>query len=229
MRKCRKASVKETLVFQHKYCASAETRETLVHHFMVTVEAYEELPPWYSTFNANGSDIRLKDDIIMFRVRDLERLIEYYPVFPAAEGIRLLHKWKMEVPPKLTAFATYLPKRRPAADNASLRSLIAYCRLFMLEQGKEHAAMAFGFTNLYQQLYDVPFCDVSPEAVKLINAVFGEYILHSKAKHYGNSRNLQEFIIYINKFYSLLKFQENNFDRLRKKLKQAYPDEEIYF
>ena len=38
MRKCRKASVKETLVFQHKYCASAETRETLVHHFMVTVD-----------------------------------------------------------------------------------------------------------------------------------------------------------------------------------------------
>ena len=62
---------------------------------MVTVEAYEELPPWYSTFNANVSDIRLKDDIIMFRVRDLERLIEYYMVFPAAEGIRLLHKWKM--------------------------------------------------------------------------------------------------------------------------------------
>lgn len=229
MRKCRKASVKETLVFQHKYCESAETREQLVRYFMVTVEAYEELPPWYSTFNANGSDIRLKDDIIMFRVRDLENLIEYYPVFPAAEGLRLLHKWKMEVPPKLTAFATYLPKHRLSADNASLRNLIAYCRLFMLEQSKEHSAMAFGFNNLYQQLYDAPFCDVSPEAVKLINAVFGEYVAHSKAKHCGNSRNLREFILHITRFYSLLKFQESNFDRLRKKLKQAYPDEKIYF
>ena len=229
MRKCRKATVKETLVFQHRYCETASSREQLVHYFMVTVECYEELPPWYSTFNANGSDIRLKDDIIMFRVRDLERLIEYYPVFPASEGLRLLHKWKMEIPPKLTAFATYPPKHRLAADNASLRNLIAYCRLFMLEKGKEHAAMAFGFNNLYQQLYAVPQCDVSPEAVKLINAVFGEYLLHSQVRHCGNSTNLQEFITYITQFYSLLKFKNSNFDRLRKKLQRAYPDEKIYF
>ena len=128
MIKYRMATLRENLVFQNKYCRSAETREKLIHHFMITVEAYEELSPWYSTFNANGSDIRLKDDIIMLCARDLNNLIEYYPVFPATEGLRLLHKWKLEVPPKLTAFATYLPKAKPAADNASLRNLIAYCR-----------------------------------------------------------------------------------------------------
>lgn len=229
MHKCRKATVKEILIFQHKYCAFAETREDLIHHFMVTVDAYEELPPWYSTFSADGSDIRLKDDIIMFCVRDLTNLIEYYPVFSAAEGLRLLRKWKMEIPPKLTAFATYTSKAKPAADNASLRHLIAYCRLFMLEQSNEHASMAFGFNNIYQQLCDVPHCEVSPEAVRLINAVFGEYVNHSTAKHYKNSKNLQEFILKITSFYSLLNFQESNFDRLRKKLQRAYPDEKIYF
>lgn len=229
MHRCRKATVKETLIFQHKYCESAEARENLIHHFRITVEAYEELPPWYSTFNANGSDIRLKDDIIMLCARDLTNLIEYYPVFPAPEGLRLLHKWKMEVPPKLTAFATYWSKSKPAADNASLRALIAYCRLFMLEQSNEHAVMAFGFNNLYQQLYAVPHCEVSPEAVRLINAVFGEYINHSTAKHYGNSKNLNEFISYITGFYSLLNFRKSNFDRLRQKLQSAYPDDEIYF
>lgn len=229
MRKCRKATNKENLVFQHKYCETAETRNQLIHHFTVTVESYEELPPWYSTFNANGSEIRLKDDIIMLRIRDSEKLIEYYPVFPATEGLRLLHKWKMEVPPKMTAFVEYKHKRKASADNASLRSLIAYCRLFMLKQQKQHVLMAFGFNNIYKQLCDVPTCDVSPEAVRLINTVFGDYLANSKEKHCGDSETLREFITHIHSFYSLLKFQSSNFDRLREKLKNAYPDDEIYF
>lgn len=229
MRKCRKATSKENLVFQNQYCKHAETRENLIHYFTVTVEAYEELPPWYSTFNANGSDIRLKDDIIMLRIRDSEKLIEYYPVFSAAEGIRLLHKWRMDVPPKMTVFAEHKSKRKLSADNASLRSLIAHCRLFMLEEDKQHAVMAFAFNNFFKQLFDVPTCDVSPEAIRLINTVLGDYITNSKAKHYGDSKTLPEFIAYINRVYSLLTFQSSNFDGLREKLRKAYPDDEIYF
>lgn len=96
MRRCKNASIRENLLFQRRYCVTPEVREQLAEKFKVTVEAYEELPPWYSTFNADGSDIRLKDDIIMFRVCDLKNFIEYYPVFPATEGLRLLRKWKME-------------------------------------------------------------------------------------------------------------------------------------
>ena len=156
MRKCRQATIKEVLLFQHKYCESAKSRETLIHKFKVTVEAYEELPPWYSTFSADGSDIRFKDDIIMFCVRDFDKLIEYYPVFSAEEGLRLLSKWKMPVPPKMTAFGTLIAVEKPIYDNACFRSLIAYSRLYMLGQSKNHVKMPFGFNNLYKQLNDFP-------------------------------------------------------------------------
>ena len=229
MRKCRQATIKEVLLFQHKYCESAKSRETLIHKFKVTVEAYEELPPWYSTFSADGSDIRFKDDIIMFCVRDFDKLIEYYPVFSAEEGLRLLSKWKMPVPPKMTAFGTHLAGAMPSDDNASFRSLIAYSRLYMLKQGKYHAKMAFGFNNLYKQLYDFPACEVSAEAVQLVNVVLGDYIHHSQTIHVENRKTLQKFIAYVTTVYSLLEFRNADFARLRKKLREAYPDEKINF
>lgn len=229
MKKCKEASIKETLIFQHKYCETPDSREKLINNFKITVEGYEELPPWYSTYNADGSDIRLKDDIIMLCVRDLNNLIEYYPVFPASEGIRLLRKWKMDIPPKMTAFAHYASKDNPAPNNASFRSLIAYCRLYMLEQSKQHARMAYGFNSLYKQLYDVPGCDVSADAIRLINTVLGEYLKTTHITHFGNKKTLQEFIACITQIYSLLQFQSSDFDSLRKKLKAAYPEDEIYF
>ena len=229
MRRCNKASIRENLLFQRRYCVTPEAREQLAEKFKVTVEAYEELPPWYSTFNADGSDIRLKDDIIMFRVCDVTNCIEYYPVFPASEGLRLLRKWKMEIPPKMTAFAYDYSQEIPSKDNACLRSLIAFSRLFMLDKGKQHSKMPYGFNNLYQQLHYASYCEVAAEPVRLVNAVLGEYIASTHTLHYGDSRTFREFIAYLNHSFSLLKFKDSNFDRLRDKLKEAYPDEEIYF
>lgn len=229
MRKCREATTKENLLFQHKYCESRKAREKLVEYFKVTVEAYEELPPWYSTFSADGSDIRLKDDVIMFSVKDLKNLIVYYPVFSAEEGLRLLKKWGMEIPPKMTAFAYYHRRKPLSPDNAYLRSLIAFSRLFMLYKNKQHPKMAFGFNNLYKQLWESPSCTVSVETVKFINEVVGGYLKVSEGKHFGNCRELREFIAYVTGVYSLLNFCESDFAVLRDRFKQAYPDEKIYF
>lgn len=229
MRKCRRAMIKENLIFQHEYCESPKSREKIFKIFNTTVEAYEELPPWYSTFNADGSDIRLKDDIIMFCVRDLTNCIEYYPVFPAVEGLRLLREWNMEIPPKMTVFAYNHSKEQTSLENASLRSLIAFVRLFMLHESKQHSKMAYGFNNLYKQLHDVAFCDVSAEVIRLVNTVLGEYITHTQTLHFGTCRSFQEFVAYIKKQYSLLEFKDSNFDRLREKLQMAYPDEKVYF
>lgn len=156
MIKYRMATLRENLVFQNKYCRSAETREKLIHHFMITVEAYEELSPWYSIFNIAGSVFRLKNKIIMFCVRDLTNHIEYYPIFSAAEGLRLLHKWRMEVSPKLTAFTNYLPTQKLLADNASLSEFIAYSSLCMTEESNSPANVAAGFNNLYRQVCNDP-------------------------------------------------------------------------
>ena len=156
MIKYRMATLRENLVFQHKYCRSAETREKLIHHFMITLEAYEELQPWYSIFTIAGSAIRSKNNIIIFCVRDLINRIEYYPIFSAAEGLRLLHKWRMEVSPKLSAFTNYLPKQTVLAANTSLSEFINYSSLFMIEESNKHTNVALGFNNLYRQVCNDP-------------------------------------------------------------------------
>lgn len=177
MHKCNPPSIQKTMAFYRDNCESWAHALALNTKYHVSVEAYEELPPWSLVHNANGSDHFLKDNIIMLKVCDLEKRLVYYPVFPEKMGLRLLEAWEMPVPPKLTAF-----EQDNEADenvhpaNRSLRNLIAFARLFMLTQSRWHKPMAYSFNNIISQLYLVPDTGVSPETIQLINNVIGEYI-----------------------------------------------------
>ncbi len=230
MYKCKNASTQEIIAFQKNFCESFSTAAGMNNKFHVQLESYEELPPWCFVYNANGSDHFLKDDIIMFKVCDLERRIVYYPVFPEKMGVKLLSCWDMALPPKLTAFEQEVQEDGSVhRANKSLRNLIAFARLFMLSQSRWHKPMAYSFNNIISQLYLVPEADVAPETIRLINDVIGKYIMDNSQEHYIKCNNLQDFIDYIKNKYSLVTFKSDDFSLLRKILHNRYPQEKIYF
>ena len=230
MHKCNPPSIQKTIAFYRDNCESWAHALALNTKYHVSVEAYEELPPWSLVHNANGSDHFLKDNIIMLKVCDLEKRLVYYPVFPEKMGLRLLEAWEMPVPPKLTAF-----EQDNEADenvhpaNRSLRNLIAFARLFMLTQSRWHKPMAYNFNNIISQLYLVPDTGVSPETIQLINNVIGEYINDDSQEHYIKCANLQDFLAYLKNKYMLVPFKSDDFRCLRQLLHSTYPKEKLYF
>lgn len=230
MYKCKLATTKENLEFIERFCRRPEKREQIIKHFRVDVEAYEELPPWHSVYNATGSDILLKDSIVMLRVSDLQKRVKYYPVFSEKLASKLLAKWGIVLPPKMTAFAYDNENEENInPENLALRHLLAFARLFMILQDHLHTPMPLGFNGLYQQLYDCPQCKVSPEVVRFVNGILGDFIEHHMAGCYVIYGNLQDFIIYIMNRYRLLVFKNPDFSCLREKMQQYYPNDKIYF
>ncbi len=233
MHKCRLASTKENLRFQHDYCCNEAAIAKIIKNFKVEVEAYEELPPWHCVYNADGSDVLLKDTVIMLKVSDLGNRVVYYPVFPESVGKKMLANWHIALPPKITVFADIRVETGADVavhvDNQSLRRLIAFSRLFTMVPNRSHAPMPYGFNNLYAQLYQVPEMGVAPETVRMINEILGDFINASGRERYIYCDNLQDFIDYLKSRYKLLVFQNSDFTNLREMMRYHYPDEKIYF
>lgn len=229
MHKCKLATTRENLLFLGQYCTTPEDRARIIKKFRVDVEAYEELPPWHGVYNATGSDILLKDSIIMLKISDLTNRIKYYPIFSEKLGSKLLAKWGYTLPPKITAFADGENEKNLHCENASLRHLLAFARLFMLSQNHLHIPMTYAFNNLYMQLYAYPRSGVCPETVKLVNGLLGDFIKNNKDRYYENFDNLQDFINYILNRYKLLVFKDSDFSSLRTKFIEAYPNDKLYF
>ncbi len=233
MHRCRLATIKENLRFQKQFCSNLQGAFKIKSNFKVLIEVYEELPPWHGVYNANGSDVLLKDAIIMLKVIDLTNMIIYYPVFSEEVGKRLLVEWDMLLPPKVTVFAYPEAGERAEKavhkDNQSLRRLIEFSRLFTMVPDRLHRPMPYGFNNLYAQLYLVPDMGVAPETVRMINGILGDFINASEEERYIYCDNLQEFIDYLKTRYKLLTFKDSDFTSLREMMRIHYPEDKIYF
>ncbi len=233
MYKCRAATTKENIWFQKRFCQNEQMAFQLIKNFKIEIEVYEELPPWHGVYNANGSDILLKDTIIMLKVCDLAKRIVYYPVFSEKVGKRLLARWDMPLTPKITVFADSGAEKEASAgiheDNRSLRRLIEFARLFTIVPDRLHRPMPYGFNNLYSQLHRGPEMGVAPETVRMINGILADFINRCDQERYICCDNLQDFIDYLKNKYKLLEFKEGDFTSLREIMKANYPDDKIYF
>lgn len=230
MYKCKLATTKEKLKFIEQYCRRAPQRVEMIKEFRIDVEAYEELPPWHGVYNATGSAFLLKDSIIMLKVSDMKNLVQYYPVFSEKLARDLLAKWGVELPPKMSAFANDGETDSGIHyENASLRHLLEFSRLFMISQNRLHTPMAYGFNNLYKQLHEYPYSGVCVDTVRLVNSILGDFINNNQDGRYVNCDNLQDFIIYIRNKYKLLVFKSSDFSALHRKMQLHYPEDTLYF
>ncbi len=231
MYKCKLADTSDDLKFQQMFCRTETARQSIIQNFKVEVEAFEELPPWYSVYNADGSDYLLKDSIIMLKVSDLQKRICFFPVFSENIGRRLLRCWHIALPPKMTVFMedSNVSEAKIHAANKSLRNLLAFARIFMFPQSRLHTPMPYGFNNIYMQLHKFPEMGVASETIRLINEILGEYIDYKHDGRYSSCDNLQDFIEYIKGRYSLLHFKESDFSLLRTILLSHYPKDKVRF
>lgn len=228
MYKCRRATWAEEAHFRRRFCQRDKARLSLIHFYRIDIEAFETLPPWYGTPNAARTKGLLHDSVIMLRVSDPRERISYYPVFNEAIGKRLLAAWELPVPPKMSALRDSQRSLRlgqhvgVAPDNISLRSLLAFARWSMLQQG-QHPLMAEGFNTLYQQLHVYPELGVAPEALLFVNEVIGSLLAQQQRT------SLQSFVSEVKAAYPLLNYRITDYSALRRRLHEGFPEVAIHF
>lgn len=96
----RTANEYEIAIFKKEYCKNGEARISIGKDFEVDVESFEELLPEkiVSSYATGNRDI--ENSFIMFRVCDVIKDIQYFPVFSETVGRKMLKSWNKPVPKK---------------------------------------------------------------------------------------------------------------------------------
>ena len=100
----RTANEYEIAIFKKEYCKNGEDRISIGKDFEVDVESFEELLPGkiVSSYATGNRDI--ENSFIMFRVCDVIKDIQYFPVFSETIGRKMLKSWNKPVPKKRSIF-----------------------------------------------------------------------------------------------------------------------------
>lgn len=100
----RTANEYEIAIFKKEYCKNGEARISIGKDFEVDVESFEELLPGkiVSSYATGNRDI--ENSFIMFRVCDVIKDIQYFPVFSETVGRKMLKSWNKPVPKKRSIF-----------------------------------------------------------------------------------------------------------------------------
>lgn len=96
----RTANEYEIAIFKKEYCKNGEARISIGKDFEVDVESFEGLLPGkiVSSYATGNRDI--ENSFIMFRVCDVIKDIQYFPVFSETVGRKMLKSWNKPVPKK---------------------------------------------------------------------------------------------------------------------------------
>lgn len=100
----RTANEYEIAIFKKEYCKNGEARISIGKDFEVDVESFEELLPGkiVSSYATGNRDI--ENSFIMFRVCNVIKDIQYFPVFSETVGRKMLKSWNKPVPKKRSIF-----------------------------------------------------------------------------------------------------------------------------
>lgn len=135
----RTANEYEIAIFKKEYCKNGEDRISIGKDFEVDVESFEELLPGkiVSSYATGNRDI--ENSFIMFRVCDVIKDIQYFPVFSETIGRKMLKSWNKPVPKKRSIFIEDNNGvgrgnggtgngNKNNVENSKLRSLILFAR-----------------------------------------------------------------------------------------------------
>ena len=139
----RTANEYEIAIFKKEYCKNGEARISIGKDFEVDVESFEELLPGkiVSSYATGNRDI--ENSFIMFRVCDVIKDIQYFPVFSETVGRKMLKSWNKPVPKKRSIFIEDNNGvgrgnggtgngNKNNVENSKLRSLILFARSLMI-------------------------------------------------------------------------------------------------
>lgn len=233
------ASEREKNLFKMQYCKNQQSRLSIPKHFRVEVDAYEDLAPGQTVYSWIGGGKKIRDAVITFKVRDMQRMLLYYPVFPSGMGRELLKGWDMPLPSKWSVYdEPYRSSLRQGAwrvtaepfvdrQNRQMRHLLIYARLFVVMQHACSYPMPYGFKEIYRQLVAYPEEGVDVSVIILVNNVISQYLALND--NILNCKHLQDFITYLKNRYPRLHFIDSDFSLLRVLMHIEAPNVRCYF
>lgn len=228
----RLANELEISQFQRRFCKTAKDRRTIINFYRVEVELVEDSLPYQKIIGGDGKMMTLKGVIVMLKVIDDANKVVYYPVFSEQTAKRLLKLWKLQLPTKLSVFADASAERQDSYYdplNVRLRTLIAYTRIFLLEQKRIYQPLPTSLHYIHDLLASLPNYAVEAELVKVVNDVIGSYLQHYHPDSYISCTALEDYICYLRNHYTMLAFKNSDFSELRQLLQTNFPNEPIYF
>lgn len=227
--------------FRHQYCKSGDKRLKMNEDFEVKVLSYEELLPGNIVRSYASGNKEICGAFIVFEVSDLEREIIYYPVFSESVGRELIRAWDMKLPSKMTVFIddgnggggghrdTGERDEQKKKDNRKMLLLILLARSMMILHVKEPEPMRDPFKRIYNKLLEHKKYNVFESDIKIVNSAIQSFLKKPINLDNENFVNLQDYIRYLQNQYPNRKLRKFDFDVLRNKMKEAYPDENIVF
>lgn len=234
------ANVQQIKEFKEQYCTSSDNRFRIKDHFNVEIVSYEELLPGNTIRSYATGNREIDGSFIMFKVTDTYNDIIYYPVFSESVGRELVNRWEIQLPSKMTVFTNggnggenihgaggHGIHRNE--DNYEMLHLIQFARSMMILHVREPRPMGEPFKGIYNKLESHPQYTVWECDIKRVNTAIRNFLDGPTNTNKEKFTNLQQYIDYLERRYPDLHLRNFNFDTLRLKMLERYPEETIVF
>lgn len=236
------ATRKQIELFKELYCKGKERRLTIYRDFEVEIESYEELLPGNTIRSYATGNREIDGSFIIFRVIDTTNDIVYYPVFSVGVGRELANQGGLKLPSKITVFKndgngangggvnrgdTKSIKRKD--DNKEMLQLIQFARSMMILHVNEPRPMGEPFKGIYDKLEACPRYEVFESDIKSVNSAISHFLNGSTNKRNENFLSLQDYIAFLQEKYPTQNLRNYDFQILRNKMIERYPDEIVVF
>lgn len=238
----RNATQNEINVFKEQYCSSEIDRDKIKDNFNITIESYEELLPGDSVKSYATGNRMIDGSFIIFSVVDELDGITYNPIFSDTVARKVAKGAGLQIPVKMSVFTDNSEgvsrsdtkvansnKNKRKNDNKQMLLLIQFARSMMILNQKEPQPMNGVFKKIYDTLLCKPYYNVFESDIKSINTSLKNYIARETNFKNENFENLQQYINYLQRTYPNKRIKNCEFEILRQKMHEKYPDEKIYF
>lgn len=191
-----------------------------------------------SSYATGNRDI--ENSFIMFRVCNVIKDIQYFPVFSETVGRKMLKSWNKPVPKKRSIFIEDNNGvgrgnggtgngNKNNVENSKLRSLILFARSLMILHINDPQPMNGMLKEIYEKLELHPYWNVRNYEVKAVNTAIGSFLRKDINVQNENFQNLHDYILYLQTNVTGRRIRNTNFDTLRNIMRTEYPAEQVYF
>lgn len=238
----KKATDIEINCFKRNFCKNESNRISIINHYDVTVETFEELLPGkhISSYATGNRDI--EGAFVMFRVVDVQNETEFYPVFSETVARKMINSWGMSMPNKRSIFSEInngtskgeicynSGTQHVDVDNVKLRRLILLVRSLMILHIESPNPMNGPLKEIYEDLDKFPERKIKKHYVKSVNTILKKALENGFNSNNEKFKDLNGYIEFLKNHHCTNKRLKNfDFESLRKIMRKSYPDEDVYF
>ena len=233
------ASPEQNKAFARAYCWGDAARAKLIRDFHVEIDSYEALLPGHGIESFATGGRMIFHEVIILKVVDATNGIVYHPAFSAAVGKALARAAGLPLPRKMGVLTE--PRNGGGGgaggngrnfrnkENKQMLFLIQYVRSLWLFHAPRITPMYGPLRRIYTKLETHPEYDIFVSDIVRINTAILTYLKSATNRDNENFGNLSHFIEHLATTYPDHKLKDCNFDILRQRLRNSYPNIAVYF